>query len=180
MLHPFMPFVTEEIYQMLPIKTAESIMIAEYPKYNKEYVFMDVVEVVDKVLEDIVNIRNLKATNNITKESFVKINEISSNDALTIYKAQLKITDDKLIEENSNLNKIDYESNNIKISYFFEGHKEDEVKKEEEIKKLKESIERREKLLSNENYVNRAPKNIVDMDRQKLEEEKQKLELLMK
>ena len=180
MLHPFMPFVTEEIYGMLPLKDKESIMISDYPKYNKEYVFVDVIEVVDKILEDIVNIRNLKATNGVTKDAFVKINDVSSNDALVIYKAQLKITDDKLIEENSDLNKIDYESNNIKISYFYEGVKEDESKKEEEIKKLKESIERREKLLSNENYVNKAPKNIVDMDKQKLEEEKQKLELLMK
>ena len=39
MLHPFMPFVTEEIYGMLPIKDAESIMISEYPKYNKKHVY---------------------------------------------------------------------------------------------------------------------------------------------
>ena len=180
MLHPFMPFVTEEIYQMLPLKDRESIMISEYPKYNKEYVFDDIEEIVDKVLIDIVNIRNLKSTNNITKEALININEVSSNEVLTIYKTQLKITDDKIIKENIDLNKIDYESNNIKISYFYEGQKEDILKKEEEIKKLEESIKRREKLLSNENYVNKAPKNIVDMDRQKLEEEKQKLELILK
>ena len=46
---------------------------------------------------------------------------------------------------------------------------------EEEIKKLQASIERREKLLANENYVNKAPKNIVDMDREKLKEEQEKL-----
>ena len=39
LLHPFMPFVTEEIYQMLPIKDAESIMISSYPKYDKKLVF---------------------------------------------------------------------------------------------------------------------------------------------
>ena len=39
MLHPFMPFVTEEIYNMLPIKDNDSIMISEYPKYNKENIF---------------------------------------------------------------------------------------------------------------------------------------------
>ena len=33
-----MPFVTEEIYQMLPVKDSESIMISSYPKYNKEYI----------------------------------------------------------------------------------------------------------------------------------------------
>ena len=46
------------------------------------------------------------------------------------------------------------------------------------IKKLKDSIERRKKLLSNENYVNKAPKNIVDFDREKLKEEEAKLKLL--
>ena len=55
---------------------------------------------------------------------------------------------------------------------------ENEINKEqieEDIKKLQASIERREKLLANENYVNKAPKNIVDMDREKLKEEQEKL-----
>ena len=51
---------------------------------------------------------------------------------------------------------------------------------EEEINKLKSSIERREKLLSNENYVNKAPANIVEMDRKKLAEEQKKLAELLK
>ena len=65
----------------------------------------------------------------------------------------------------------------IDITYFFKN----EVNKEEleaDIKKLKDSIERRKKLLSNENYVNKAPKNIVDLDREKLKEEEAKLKLL--
>ena len=45
---------------------------------------------------------------------------------------------------------------------------------------LTESIARREKLLANENYVNKAPASIVEMDKQKLEEEKKKLEDLLK
>ena len=52
--------------------------------------------------------------------------------------------------------------------------------KEKQISDLKASIERREKLLSNENYVNKAPSNIVEADRLKLEEEKKKLEELLK
>jgi valyl-tRNA synthetase len=165
---------------MLPLHD-ESIMISDYPKYKKEYVFSNETKVVDKVLEDIVNIRNLKATNSITKEAFVQINSVLNEDVLSIYKSQLKISDKQMVkDEVDGLNKVDYESNNINISYFFEGPKEDESKKQEEIKKLKDSIARREKLLANENYVNKAPKNIVDMDRQKLEEEKTKLELLLK
>ena len=48
----------------------------------------------------------------------------------------------------------------------------------EEIEKLKSSIERRKKLLLNENYVNKAPANVVEMDRKKLQEEQEKLKLL--
>ena len=49
---------------------------------------------------------------------------------------------------------------------------------EEEISKLTASIARRRNLLSNENYVNKAPANIVEMDRKKLAEEEEKLEYL--
>lgn len=44
-----------------------------------------------------------------------------------------------------------------------------------EIEKIKQSIEKRTKLLSNENYVKKAPQNIVELDRQKLKEEQEKL-----
>ena len=73
-------------------------------------------------------------------------------------------------------------SNRVKAQIFFEKveTEAEKIAKEAQIKILTSSIERREKLLSNENYVNNAPKNIVDMDREKLKEEKQKLEELLK
>ena len=73
-------------------------------------------------------------------------------------------------------------SSRVKAQIFFEKVLTDAdiAAKEAQIKMLTESINRREKLLSNENYVNKAPQNIVAMDRQKLEEEKKKLEELMK
>ena len=77
--------------------------------------------------------------------------------------------------ENSN-----YKSKYIDITYFYNKEVEDQSIKQEEIKKLEESIARRKKLLSNENYVNKAPKNVVDMDRIKLQEEEEKLEILKK
>ena len=49
MLHPFMPYVTEEIYQMLPIKEAKSIMISKYPVLE-DYNYSDEEEIIDKVL----------------------------------------------------------------------------------------------------------------------------------
>ena len=181
MLHPFMPFVTEHIYSMLPLKDSESIMISKYPKYNKEYVYPKDTELVDKILNDIVSIRNMKAENKITKDAKIKIDSVINDEAFEIYKTQLKITDDVIVKKTiSEKENSTYESGNIKITYYYEGNKEDEGKVQEEIEKLKASIERREKLLANSSYVNKAPKNIVDMDRQKLAEEKKRLELLQK
>lgn len=180
MLHPFMPYVTEEIYQMLPIKEADSIMISTYPKQDKAKVFKKEKELVEKILEDIVAIRNLKATNHISKHADVKIE--TKEELKSIYYSQLKIqnpiNDDK--QDNSNKLSYHYQSKLVDITYYDEGEQEDLAKKEEEIKKLEQSIERREKLLANENYVNKAPQNVVELDRKKLQEEKEKLALLKK
>lgn len=178
MLHPFMPYVTEEIYQMLPIKEAKSIMISSYPQkenidYSKEK------DIIDKVLEDIVSIRNVKQTNNVTKEAMIRL-EVEAS-LREIYTSQLKIKEENLtVEVPSDKLSLNYKSKNIDITYYYEGSKEDEAKKQEEIEKLKASIARRENLLANENYVNKAPANIVEMDRKKLQEEKEKLVLLEK
>ena len=73
-------------------------------------------------------------------------------------------------------------STRVKATIFFEKieTEKDKLLKDTQIRVLQDSIARREKLLSNENYVNKAPKNIVDLDKQKLEEEKKKLEELLK
>ncbi len=178
MLHPFMPFVTEEIYGMLPIKDSESIMISEYPKYNKKHIFEEETELVDEIIKDIVEIRNLKANNNIKKDAKVLITS-DKEDALSIYKAQLKITEEfEINSPDKDLASKVFKSNHVEITYYYEEEQVDTVLLEEEIKKLEASITRRKNLLSNENYVNKAPANIVEQDRKKLEEEEQKLENL--
>ena len=178
MLHPFMPFVTEEIYGMLPIKDAESIMISEYPKYNKKHVFEEEMLLVDEILKDIVEIRNIKANNNIKKDAKVLITS-DNEEALSIYKAQLKITKEyQITSPEADLDSKTFKSNHVEITYYYEEEKVDTALLEEEIKKLEASIARRKNLLSNENYVNKAPANIVEQDRKKLEEEEQKLENL--
>lgn len=180
LLHPFMPYVTEEIYQKLPIKDAESIMISSYPIYNKKDIYKEESEELESILEDIVAVRNLKASNKITKEALVNF-ECKNEKLIPIYASQLKITEDNLTSDDpDNMVSCNYKSQNITITYFFEEAHVDEKAIEEEINKLKSSIERREKLLSNENYVNKAPANIVELDRKKLAEEKEKLEKLLK
>ena len=175
-LHPFMPYVTEEIYSMLPFKDSESIVISTYPKYDSETVFNDEAEEISKVIVDLREIRNIKATNNIKKDDKVMFS--TNSDLEYIYKSQLKIADELIVKETlEDYQSINYKSSLINITYFFKN----EVNREElevDIKKLKDSIERRKKLLNNENYVNKAPKNIVDLDREKLKEEEAKLKLL--
>ena len=86
------------------------------------------------------------------------------------------IIKDKTLREKyaNNFNKI------ILYKNFDEKKNELNIIKEKEIEVLKLSIEKREKLLANENYVNKAPKKIVDLDREKLELEKKKLAELLK
>ena len=178
MLHPFMPFVTEEIYSMLPVKDSESIMISDYPKYNKKYIFKDEEKAVDDAVEFIKNFRNVKAENNITKDMKVMFDTEDDNELIV---KMLKL-EDHIVKKPLGMNAYKVFSNRIKAQIFFEKMETeaDKALKEAQIKLLQASIERREKLLSNENYVSKAPSNIVEVDRQKLAEEKQKLAELLK
>ncbi|MBR2678526.1 MAG: valine--tRNA ligase [Bacilli bacterium] len=177
MLHPFMPFVTEEIYLMLPVKE-ESIMISEYPKYTKKLVFEDAEKAVDDQVEFIKSFRNVKAENNITKDMKVMFDTTDDNELIV---KMLKL-EDNLVREPLGMKAYKVFSTRVKAQIFFERIETEAEKaaKEAQIKLLEESIKRREKLLSNENYVNKAPEKIVEMDRKKLAEEKKKLEELLK
>ena len=178
MLHPFMPFVTEEIYSMLPVKEEKSIMISKYPKHNKKYIFTLEEQVVDDEIEFIKNFRNIKAENNITKDMKVMFDTTDNNDLIV---KMLKLNDN-LVDKPLGIKSYKVFSNKIKATIFFEKVETegDKKLKEAQIKLLTSSIERREKLLSNENYVNKAPAKIVALDRKKLKEEKRKLEELLK
>ena len=178
MLHPFMPFVTEEIYSMLPVKEAESIMITEYPKYTKKLIFEEEEKAVDDQIEFIKNFRNVKAENNITKDMKVMFDTTDDNDLIV---KMLKLQDN-IVKEPLGMKAYKVFSTRVKAQIFFEKieTEADKAIKATQIKVLKDSIARREKLLSNENYVKKAPEKIVAMDRQKLEEEKKKLEELLK
>ena len=178
MLHPFMPFVTEEIYSMLPIKTSESIMISDYPIYNKKYIFKEEEKAVDDQVEFIKNFRNIKAENNITKDMKVMFDTEDDNELIV---NMLKIKEN-IIKKPLGIKAYKVFSARVKAQIFFEKieTEADKAAKEAQIKLLKASIERRKKLLSNENYINKAPKNIVEMDKKKLEEEENKLKELLK
>lgn len=177
MLHPFMPYVTEEIWSNLPWRETESIMVSTYPVYREIEVDEVALEQMEKIIADIVAIRNLKQANNITKDARVMFT--TKKELEGIYTSQLKIKEENIVSiEPIDANEASYESSLISITYYYEGEKIDKDALQKEINMLKQSIERREKLLTNENYVNKAPKQVVESDRKKLVEEKEKLEIL--
>ena len=175
MLHPFMPYVTEEIYSMLPIRDSESIMISDYPKYNKNEIFTTDI---DDVVEFISMFRNKKAELGITSDYKVYIdidNTVSKNIVINMLKLSDKIS-------NSLEAGVKVEYNGLAITIIYDNSKNIKEQEEKLIKEketLEKSIERREKLLSNENYVNKAPREIVDKDREALAKEKELLNNLL-
>lgn len=175
MLHPFMPYVTEEIYMMLP-KHDESIMISKYPSYNKEQVFDVNFEV---IIDLIVKIRKIKLENNLGKDFIVSYNSKLIKENVDIIRKLIK--NEKILENyQSDLSKIEIPFENSIVTIYYDG-----TLSESEIEKLKKdalnltnSIKRRENLLNNENYVNKAPKEIVENEKKSLEKEKKELEVI--
>ena len=175
LLHPFMPYVTEEIYSMLPIKDSESIMISSYPEYKSDFIFNDSERIVDERVKFITNFRNVKLQNNIPKDASVMIN---TDDSVLIKILKLS---DVLVNEALPIKSYSVESGSIKATIFYEKveTEEDLLLKQKQIDSLKASIERRKKLLSNENYVSKAPEALVNKERETLIEEEKLLETLV-
>ena len=181
MMHPFMPFVTEEIYNMLPIKESESIMISNYPVYNKKGIYKEETENIDNILEFITIFRNKKAELNVGSD-FQVISYIQNKEDETLISNMLKLND-KVCKENKEINSEIIEYNGIRIDILYDNSKNLEEEKEnlqKEKENLLNSISRREKLLANVNYVNKAPANIVEAERRNLQKEKDKLKIVEK
>ena len=175
MLHPFMPFVTEEIYQNLPFKECESIMVSDYPKYDKELVFEDDYNNMEKIIEFIRKFRNVIGENKIPKTAKVRINNNNNYDLIC---KVLKLKD-RIITDKLNMTSYDVSVYDYSMTIYFEKEENMELINKE-IELLKSNIERRNKLLSNTSYVNKAPEKLVNEERTKLELEKNKLEELLK
>ena len=176
MMHPFMPFVTEEIYQMLPIKDAESIMISEYPKYDKKLVFKEEKKEVDLIIDYIATFRNKKAEAGIGSD-FEVVTDIDNELILRM----LKLTD-KCVKESKLTGNLEVTLDKYKLVICYDDSKQkgeelENLTKEKE--SLEASIARRSKLLSNENYVAKAPEKIVNQERESLAQEEAKLKVVL-
>ena len=176
MLHPFMPYVTEEIYGAMPFRDKESIMIDSYPVYDRD---MDFASDFDRVTEFISKVRNVKQERGIPKDSLV----FFKGEHRDIILRMLKVSDDALVSESAkDGDGIETRLYDFSIKYLFDTSKskEEEIESAKAlIEKLKGSIERRKKLLSNENYVNKAPSAVVEKERMDLAKEEEEIKRLM-
>ena len=176
MLHPFMPYVTEEIYGAMPFRDKESIMIDSYPVYDRD---MDFASDFDRVTEFISKVRNVKQERGIPKDSLV----FFKGEHRDIILRMLKVSDDALVSESAkDGDGIEIGLYDFSIKYLFDTSKskEEEIESAKAlIERLKGSIERRKKLLSNENYVNKAPSAVVEKERMDLAKEEEEIKRLM-
>ena len=143
LISPFMPYVTDEIFGMLPFKDAESIMISEYPKYDEDMIYPETK--MNHIIEFIKEFRTYKLENGIGKEFSVRLNNTSNYDLiLKMLKLTDRISDDT---DYNNCYDVIYKDFSITVYYPEIVNENDKLLLEKQINDLKMSIERRKKLL---------------------------------
>ena len=178
LLHPVMPFMTEEIFMKL-YHNDESIMISKWPEYNKEWSFENEEEAIEELKEIIVGIRNLRTVQNIHPSKKSKLIFVTKNlkEMLETSKAMIEklgfATDLEIKEENDvnmeNVTSIMTKQMEVIIELGDLIDKEAEkARLEEEIKKLTSEVERATKMLSNPGFVAKAPEAKINEEKEKL------------
>ena len=174
MLHPFMPFVTEEIYTKLTDEA--TIMKSKYPEYDKKLVFTEAKNM-DNIIELITKIRRIKLENNI-KELYLNYDSKILKENKNILN---KLTKAEYTEKKDKMDSVKINFDETIVTLYYDGSANKTLELEnlyKEKERLELSIVRREKLLSNENYVNKAPKTIVENEKLTLEKEKKELDII--
>lgn len=182
-LHPYIPFVTEHIFQILTGK--ETIMYEKYPD-NLNYNFEQEEKGIDKVIEAVSLIRNIRGEYNITPaaqlEIFINTND---NDALKLFQAEtpliMKMGKAKSVQFNEKApeNCAKSVGNGFEIMVSLE----DTINVEEEIARLekeKKAVEKDVNLyggkLQNQGYLAKAPAQVIEKDKKIYEEAKTRLD----
>lgn len=173
LLHPFMPFITEEIYQAIPHDT-ESIMISKWPEYDPTLSFADEEAQMEKIMDAIRAIRNRRAEMNIppSKKSKVYVETAFSNVFAVgseFIKRLAYASDVEIADAFGDLgNTVTIVTNDAKI-YIPLG---DLVDFEAEAKRLQKELAAAEeklafinKKLDNPGFVNKAPEKVVQQNR---------------
>lgn len=186
LLHPFMPFITEEIYSKLYHKP-ESIMMTEFPKYKEELDFKNEEELAIEIMNIITEIRNIRSKMNVhpskkTKLIFVTTtakDEIEKSEAFLEKLGFANKIEIQETTENIPENAVAILSKNMEVHIPFEelvDIEEEKKRLEGEKKRLESEVQRGEKMLSNPGFINKAPEAKINEEKEKLANYKELLE----
>ncbi len=185
LLHPYMPFITEEIYQSLP-HADESIMISAFPKYDDSLTFTKEALEMERVIGAIKAIRARRAEMNVAPSRKAKLYMITSHKdtfegARQFFIRLASASDIEFVDTYPSDDAVSIVTDSVTVfiplSDMIDFDKERE-RLAGEIKKNASEIERIEKKLANEGFVSKAPAQVIDGERQKLEKYKATAEAL--
>ena len=188
LLHPFMPFITEEIWQHLPHE-GESIMISEWPEYDEKLNFPKDVESMELIMQSISAIRNRRAEMNVPPSKKAKV--IIVTDKTDVFKQGTAFfeklasaseavvqTDKSGISDNAVNVVVPSAEVFLPLDELVDKTKELERLNAEK-KKLEGEIKRVEGKLNNAGFVSKAPQKVVDEEKAKGEKYKEMLEKVL-
>ncbi|MFR7634511.1 MAG: valine--tRNA ligase [Lachnospirales bacterium] len=186
LLHPIMPFITEEIYTKL-YNNDESIMISSWPKYSEEFNFAKEEKQIEKIKQIIIGIRNIRTNMNVHPAKKSTLIFVTENDEEMIIDSQefikkLGFADKIIVQGNKNnipQNAMSVLSEELEVYLPFDelvDIEEEKKRLQGEKQKLEAEVERASKMLSNPGFVNKAPENKIKEEKEKLEKYKQMLE----
>ena len=188
LLHPFMPFITEEIFGNLPTGE-DSIMVSKWPEYDEKLSFPEDEKKMQIVMDAIRAIRNLRTQMNVVPSKKAKVVIVTDNKDIfagsEIFFEKLAGASETLIQ--SDKSGIDDNAVNavvegaqvyIPLDELVDKAKEIERLNQEKAK-LEAEIKRVESKLSNESFVSKAPQKIVDEEKAKGEKYKAMLDKVL-
>jgi len=188
LLHPFMPFITEEIFCNLQDQE-ESIMISSWPEYRAEWNFAEEENAVETIKEAVRAIRNVRTSMNVPPSKKAKVFVVSDNEkvreifehskvffATLGYAGEVVIQADKAgIDEDAVSAVVPQAAIYMPFAELVDIEKETERLRKEEERLLKE-LARVNGMLNNEKFVSKAPQAKIDEEKAKLEKYTQMME----
>ncbi len=187
LLHPYMPYITEYLYQELGgdrLENSTSIMIQPYPKGGERYI--EIENEFNRIIEAIISIRRLKATIDLANKRvdrvFVNFGDIQlSQELAKRYIEKLAKVDEVVFVLDEVENCVSDIGNGVKTYISIESFDIAPILKRlsKQEEKLRKEIEKLEKMLSNERFIANAPSHVVETNRKGLSEAKEKLEKVL-
>ena len=187
LLHPFMPFITSEIYSKLICFGTEDLIVAKWPDIREKFVFDKEEEIVEKLKRLIVEIRNIRTQMNVhpsKKSKLLIVKNGLEKDILSAKEFLIKLgfaSEIEIIEDETCVpqNAVSIVVDDIKAYLPFEelvDLEEERKRLETEKTRLEAEVLRGEKMLSNPGFVNKAPEKKVNEEKEKLANYKKMLE----